>query len=42
MFTTLLVSLFMFIITKETFSKTFSSLRGKKFLYHYYIYIYNK
>ena len=42
MFTTFLVPLFMFTSTKETFSKIFSSLSGKRLLYHCSLYIYNK
>ena len=39
MFATLLVLLFMFITTKQTFSKIPSSLRGKRFLYSCSLYI---
>ena len=38
MFTTLLVQLFMFTTTKNTFSKIYSSLIGKRLLNPCYIY----
>ena len=38
-FTTFMVLLFNFNITKETFSKIYSSLSGKKLLYPCYLYI---
>ena len=41
MFTTFMVSLFIFTTTKKTFSKIHSSLSGKRFLCPCY-YIYNK
>ena len=41
-FTTFLVSLFLFTTIKETFSKLHFLLSGKKLLYHCSIYIYKK